>query len=50
MEYSAFVWAALVGWIGFAEPLGWATVLGAVAIAAACIYATRTSPPEAVAV
>lgn len=50
MEYSAFVWAALVGWIGFAEPLGWATVLGAVAIVAACIYATRTTPPEAVVV
>ena len=50
LEYTAFVWAALVGWIGFAEPLGLATVLGAVVIAAACIYATRTSPPEAVAV
>ena len=50
LEYTAFVWAALVGWIGFAEPLGLATVLGAAVIVAACIYATRTSPPEAVAV
>jgi S-adenosylmethionine uptake transporter len=50
MEYSAFVWAALVGWIGFGEPLGIATVLGAVLIVAACIYATRTTPPEPVVV
>lgn len=50
MEYTAFVWAALVGWIGFAEPLGPATVLGAIVIVAACIYASRTTPPEPVAV
>lgn len=50
LEYTAFVWAALVGWIGFGEPLGPWTVAGAVLIVAACIYATRTSPPEPVAV
>ena len=50
LEYSAFLWAALVGWIGFGEPLGPWTVAGAALIVAACIAATRTAPPEPVAV
>ena len=50
LEYSAVLWAALVGWIGFGEALGPWTVAGAAMIVAACIYAARTAPPEPVAV
>ncbi len=50
LEYSAFLWAALVGWTGFGEPLGAWTVAGAALIVAACIAATRTTPPEPVVV
>ncbi|WP_423140927.1 DMT family transporter [Parablastomonas sp. CN1-191] len=50
MEYSAFVWAALVGWIGFGEGLGACTCAGAAIIVAACLVAARKAPPEAAAV
>ncbi|WP_338466908.1 DMT family transporter [Novosphingobium sp. ZN18A2] len=41
MEYTAFVWAALVGWIGFAEPLTWRTLAGVALIVAGCLHAAR---------
>ncbi len=41
LEYSAFIWAALLGWIFFSEPLSLAVVAGAVLIVAGCILATR---------
>jgi S-adenosylmethionine uptake transporter len=41
IEYSAFIWAALVGWAMFGEALGWATVAGAVLIVAGCLIAAR---------
>jgi len=41
LEYSAFVWAAIFGWLFFREPLTLTTVAGAVLIVAGCYLATR---------
>lgn len=49
VEYSAFVWAALIGWLGFGENVTAATLAGAVLIVAGCLVAARRSPPEQVA-
>jgi S-adenosylmethionine uptake transporter len=48
VEYSAFVWAAIVGWLAFGEPLALTTVAGAALIVAACLIAARvrqSDPP-----
>ena len=45
-EYTAFLWAALFGWLLFGEPLSAWTVFGAVLIVAGCILAARR-PEEA---
>jgi S-adenosylmethionine uptake transporter len=44
IEYSAFIWASLLGWLIFAEPLTWAVVLGAVLIVVACMMGGRDRP------
>lgn len=44
MEFTGLPWAALLGWMVFAEPVAPATILGALIIAAACLWATRRSP------
>jgi S-adenosylmethionine uptake transporter len=49
IEYSAFLWAALIGWIAFGEAVTWATLAGAVLIVAGCLIAARRVPPEQVA-
>ncbi|MBX9662786.1 DMT family transporter [Novosphingobium sp.] len=50
LEYTAFIWAALVGWVVFAEPLTWRTLAGVVLIVAGCLIALqRKSAPEAAA-
>jgi drug/metabolite transporter (DMT)-like permease len=41
VEYTAFLWAALLGWVWFAEPLAWQTIAGTVLIVAGCLVATR---------
>jgi S-adenosylmethionine uptake transporter len=41
LEYSAFIWAALLGWLMFAEALTAPTVAGAVLIVAGCLIAAR---------
>lgn len=46
IEYSGFLWAALFGWLFFAEAVTAATVAGAVLIVAGCWIATRGRPPE----
>lgn len=38
LEYSAFVWAALVGRLWFGEAVGVATLAGVVSIVAGCLY------------
>lgn len=39
LEYSAFIWAAIMGWLIFAEELTAPTVAGAVLIVAGCLIA-----------
>lgn len=41
VEYTAFVWAVLLGIVIFAEPVRPLTVFGAAMIVAACLYAAR---------
>ncbi|WP_226018227.1 DMT family transporter [Novosphingobium sp. FKTRR1] len=41
LEYTAFIWAALVGWVAFAEPVTLRTLAGVVLIVAGCLVATR---------
>jgi S-adenosylmethionine uptake transporter len=41
LEYSAFIWAAIFGWLFFREPITLTTVAGAILIVAGCILATR---------
>lgn len=43
-EYSAFVWAALLGWVFFEEPLSWTTLTGAALIVGGCMVASRARP------
>lgn len=50
MEYSAFGWAAAVGWLAFGEPVSWTTLVGVALIVAACLAAARRAAPEPVAV
>ena len=40
-EYTAFLWAALLGWLVFAEPLSPFTLAGAALIVAGCIFGAR---------
>jgi S-adenosylmethionine uptake transporter len=40
LEYSAFVWAAIFGWLFFREPITLTTIAGTVLIVAGCILAT----------
>lgn len=46
-EYSAFIWAAALGWLIFREPLSPLTVTGAVLIVAGCLIAARRSKAAA---
>ena len=46
MEYSAFGWAAAVGWLAFREPVSTTTLAGVALIVAACLVAARRTPPE----
>ena len=41
LEYTAFVWAALFGWLFFAEPVSANTLLGTALIVTGCIVSTR---------
>lgn len=41
VEYTAFVWAALMGWLMFAEALTLATVAGTALIVAGCVIGAR---------
>jgi S-adenosylmethionine uptake transporter len=45
-EYTAFLWAALFGWLIFKEPLSLFTLTGAAMIITGCILAAR-KPQEA---
>jgi S-adenosylmethionine uptake transporter len=41
VEYSAFIWAAILGWLVFGEHLTVATLAGATLIVAGCLIAAR---------
>ena len=41
IEYTGFLWAALFGWLRFAEEVGWPTLAGAVLIVIGCWIAAR---------
>ena len=41
IEYTAFIWAALLGWWMFDETVTWATVAGVALIVAGCLIAAR---------
>ncbi len=45
VEYSAFVWAAITGWIVFGETVSPYTVVGALLIVIGCIVAVRRRVP-----
>ena len=44
VEYTAFLWAALFGWMVFGERLTNATLAGAALIVAGCLWAARGKP------
>jgi len=44
VEYSAFLWSALIGWFVFDEQLTLSTVAGALLIVAGCLIAARFKP------
>ncbi len=46
VEYTAFVWAAIMGAIFYAEDLTLATLIGAVLIVTGCIIAARGGRPD----
>lgn len=41
VEYTAFIWAALMGWLFFRESLAFATIAGTALIVAGCLLAAR---------
>lgn len=45
VEYSAFVWAALAGWVAFGETVSPYTLIGALLIVAGCVVAVRRRVP-----
>lgn len=45
LEYTAFIWAALTGWVVFSEPLTVRTLAGVVLIVAGCLIALRRAAP-----
>lgn len=46
LEYSAFVWAALMGWLWFGEGVGSATLLGVALIVVGCWIGASSGAPE----
>ena len=46
VEYTAFIWAVLFGWLFFAEGVQPATLIGAAMIVAACLAAATRREPD----
>jgi S-adenosylmethionine uptake transporter len=46
VEYTAFIWAALFGWLVFAEDITVATLVGTALIVLACLVAARQRPEQ----
>jgi S-adenosylmethionine uptake transporter len=47
VEYTSFIWAAVLGWFVFGEKVGLFTLAGAVLIVAACLIAASRRAPDA---
>lgn len=47
VEYTAFIWASILGWLVFGESLTLATIAGAALIVVGCLVAARRRPPPA---
>ena len=47
VEYTAFIWAALLGWLFFAEPLTWPVIIGTALIVAGSLIAARAKSQPA---
>jgi S-adenosylmethionine uptake transporter len=47
VEYTAFVWAAILGWLVFGESVQLLTIAGAGLIVIGCAIAARRNPPPA---
>ena len=43
-EYSGFIWAAVLGWLIFREPVSFFTLAGAALIVGGCLVAARRKP------
>lgn len=46
LEYTAFIWAAITGYVAFGEPVTRGTVAGVTLIVAGCILAARRGDPH----
>lgn len=46
VEYSAFLWASIIGWLAFGERVTLTTIAGAVLIVAGCLIAARAKRPD----
>ncbi|MCP1470096.1 S-adenosylmethionine uptake transporter [Sphingobium sp. OAS761] len=46
VEYTAFLWAAIIGWLAFGERLTLTTLAGALLIVAGCLIAARSKRAE----
>lgn len=44
-EYTAFIWASLLGWWWFDESVSLSTIAGCALIVTGCLMATRSPPP-----
>ncbi|MBY8822540.1 DMT family transporter [Sphingomonas colocasiae] len=44
VEYTAFIWASLLGWWVFGESVSMMTIAGALLIVAGCLWAARRKP------
>jgi S-adenosylmethionine uptake transporter len=49
VEYTAFIWAAIIGWLFFREPVTLPTIIGTALIVAGCVIATRRKAETAAA-
>jgi S-adenosylmethionine uptake transporter len=47
VEYTAFIWAAIFGWLYFREPVTLSTLIGTALIVTGCFIATRQKPEYA---
>ena len=46
VEYTSFIWASILGWLFFAEPVGPFTLAGAALIVFACLIAASRRAPD----